>query len=74
MGDHAGQGWLERTFTPARRRWIYGTSAAAGPLLTLYGILSTDQLAVWLGFLGAALGLGAPALAAANTPKSGSAG
>lgn len=68
MGAHAGQGWLEATFTPARRRWIYGTSAAAGPLLTVYGVLSTDELAVWLGFLGAALGLGAPALAAANTP------
>lgn len=68
-GKRAGETWAQRNLTPGRRRWFYGASAAAGPLLILYGVLSPDELAAWLGFLGAALALGTPALAAANTPS-----
>jgi hypothetical protein len=47
----------------ARQR-LYVTLAAAGPLLVFYGLASSEEVALWLGVVSAALGNG---LAAANT-------
>lgn len=46
------------------RAWIYRVLIAAQPLVVLYGVASSEQIALWLGVVSAALGFG---LAAANT-------
>lgn len=54
---------------PAVRAWLYGLLIAAGPLTVFYGLMSEQEVALWLGVAAAALGNG---LALANTPtKSG---
>jgi hypothetical protein len=49
------------------RAWIYRIAIAVVPLLTGYGIVEDSKAALWLGLVGAALGFGTSALAAANT-------
>lgn len=51
--------------TPAVRAWIYGVLAAAAPLAVVYGLLTEQEVALWLGVVSAALGNG---LALLNTP------
>lgn len=50
------------------RAWAYRVGTAAVPLLVAYGLLEDSTAGLWLGVLGAALGFGLPAVAAANTP------
>lgn len=52
--------------TPAMRAWIYGVLAAAAPLAVVYGLLTEQEVALWLGVISAALGNG---LALLNTPN-----
>lgn len=52
--------------SPAVRAWIYGVLAAAAPLAVVYGLLSEQEVALWLGVVSAALGNG---LALLNTPN-----
>ena len=54
--------------SPKARAYIYRILVAAGPVVLLYGLLSTEEIAVWLG-LGATILSPGGALAAANTPK-----
>lgn len=57
-------------WTLTRRRWAYGVLVAAGTVLVVHGIVTTEQVAAWL-LLGAAL-LGVTGLAVANpTPEPG---
>jgi hypothetical protein len=49
------------------RAWIYRVSLALVPVLTGYGVISDSKAALWLGVIGAVLGLGTNALASANT-------
>lgn len=56
--------------SPAVRAWVYGLLIAAAPLAVFYGIVTEQEVALWLGVASAALGNG---LALANTPKSGGA-
>ena len=54
--------------SPKVRAYIYRVLVAAGPVVLLYGLLSAEEIAVWLG-LGATILSPGGALAAANTPK-----
>ena len=48
---------------PATRRWIYGISVVAIPLLVTYGALDENVAPLWLAVIGAVL---VPGLALAN--------
>jgi hypothetical protein len=54
--------------SPRVRLYIYRCLVAAGPVVLLYGLLSAEEIAVWLGLGATVLSPGA-GLAAANTPK-----
>jgi hypothetical protein len=54
--------------SPKVRTYIYRVLVAAGPVVLLYGLLSAEEIAVWLG-LGATVLSPGGVLAAANTPK-----
>jgi hypothetical protein len=54
--------------TPAVRKYIYGVIAALGAVGLLYGIVTQDQLNVWLQVVSNLLLIGGPALALVNTP------
>lgn len=50
------------------RAWIYRVLTAAVPLITAYGIIDQRTAALWLGVIGALLGIG---LASMNTSTKG---
>ncbi|ASZ72601.1 holin [Arthrobacter phage Nellie] len=52
--------------SPATRAYIYGILVAVGAIALVYGLVTEEQLAVWLGLGGSILGNG---LALANTNK-----
>jgi hypothetical protein len=54
--------------SPRLRAYVYRVLVAAGPVAVFYGLLSGEEVALWLGFGGTVL---SPAglLALANTPK-----
>ena len=54
--------------SPKARAYIYRVAVAAGPLAIFYGLLTAEEVALWLGLGGTALALPS-ALALANTPK-----
>lgn len=49
------------------RRYLYGIGLALLPLLVSYGIVEQDMSAVWIAFLGAALGVTGLGVALVNT-------
>ncbi|MGQ4553254.1 phage holin [Dermabacteraceae bacterium CCM 9519] len=53
---------------PRTRRYLYRVCSAAIPLLIAAGYLAHEQAGLVLALLAAVLGIGAPSLAAANTP------
>lgn len=57
-----------KRFTPAVRRYIYTVLVAIGAVLVLYGLVSGDELAVWLNVAAVALMTGGVDLARRNTP------
>lgn len=44
--------------TPKRRRWIYDILLACAPLVLFYGLATAEEIALWIGFISAVLGLG----------------
>jgi hypothetical protein len=52
----------------ATRAWIYRVLTAVVPLVTAYGIIDQRTAALWLGVIGALLGIG---LASMNTSTKG---
>lgn len=48
------------------RAWIYGVLVAAGPLASFYGLLTNEEIVLWLGLGGTLLGVPAGTVAAAN--------
>lgn len=54
--------------SPKVRAYVYAVLVAAGPVAVFYGVLSREEVALWIGFGGTVL---SPAglLALANTPK-----
>lgn len=53
---------------PTVRIWIYGIIVAAGAVALTYGIVTRDQMVVWVALGGAILGNG---LALGNVPPKG---
>lgn len=53
--------------TPAIRKYIYGIVTAALPLLVVYGVLDSNDVALWLALAAGILGTGT---AFANTSTS----
>lgn len=49
------------------RAYIYRIGTPIGALLVFYGFLSEQELALWLGVVGAVLMIGEGALASAHT-------
>ena len=47
------------------RKWLYGVSLAAIPLLVAYGIIEKDEAPLWIALAGSIL---APTLALAHLP------
>lgn len=47
----------------AVRAWLYGVAIAIGPLLVVYGIMTTDEVAAWLAVAAAILAPAGVALA-----------
>lgn len=68
MADHAAETPNRWIPSPKVRAYIYKAMVAAGPVALLYGWLTTEEIAVWLGLGGTLLATPAGALAAANTP------
>ena len=70
MADHVAtetpNKWIH---DPRVRAYVYRVLAAAGPVALLYGWLSAEEIAVWLGLGSTLLATPVGALAAANTPK-----
>jgi len=56
--------WLKSVFTVEVRGWVYRVLIAVGALLAAYGVVSADELAVWLGVVVAVLNV----MPSANTP------
>ena len=54
---------IRNIFTEPVRAWIYRVLMAAGIVALTYGILTDEQIAVWLGLAGAVLNI----LPVANT-------
>lgn len=54
---------IKNIFTKPVRAWIYRVLMAAGIVALAYGILTDEQIAVWLGLAGAVLNI----LPVANT-------
>lgn len=70
MSDHAAETPNRCIPSPKVRAYVYAVAVAAGPLVLFYGLMSAEEIALWLGFGGTALALPS-ALALANTPKKG---
>lgn len=52
------------------RKYLYAVLVAAGPLVSFYGLATSDEIALWLGLGGTLLGIPAGTTALANlTPK-----
>lgn len=64
--DNTPNKWIP---SPRVRSWIYGIVAAVVPLLGVLGVVTPDVGGHILNIAGAVLGVGALALANANTPK-----
>lgn len=64
--DNTPNKWIP---SPRVRSWIYGIVAAVVPLLGVLGVVTPDVGGHILTIAGAVLGVGALALANANTPK-----
>src|SRR5699024_7533233 len=47
---------MNGVFTEAVRRWIYAVAAALGAAAIFYGIMTAEEVAIWLGVLIALLG------------------
>lgn len=48
---------MAKWFTSRRRRWFYRVGAAVLLLLAGYGVVSESAVGLWLGLLGAVVGL-----------------
>lgn len=55
--------------SPTFRLWLFRAIAAAGPLVTFYGLATAEEVALWLGLGATILGTPAASLAAVNVPR-----
>lgn len=52
--------WFNRA---RNRKWLYGVTAAVLAVLAIYGVVSEEQVPLWLALAGAVLGIASPAAA-----------
>lgn len=64
MGQHSKGGRLAALFSERNRAYAYRILVAAGPLAATYGLLSKEEVALWLALAAQTLGVG---LAARHT-------
>lgn len=55
--------------TRAVRLWLYGVTVAVFALLLLYDVVGEHEVGPWLELAAVLLGIGTPAVAAANITK-----
>lgn len=60
--------WIDWLFSREGRKWLYGVSVVAIPLLVLYGVIDPQAAPAWLALVAALLGVAAPAMALRNLP------
>lgn len=48
---------IKAILTPEVRGWVYRVLIAVGAILVTYGVVSADELAVWLGVVVAVLNI-----------------
>ena len=48
---------MNKIFTEATRKWIYGIAVALGAAAVFYGFMTAEEVAVWLGVLVAVTGI-----------------
>lgn len=61
--------WFNRA---RNRKWLYAVTAAVLGVLAMYGIVSEEQVPLWLSLAGAVLGIASPAVALGHvTPDPG---
>lgn len=58
--------WIPST---TARLWLFRCIAAAGPLVTFYGLATAEEVALWIGLGATILGTPAASLAAVNVPR-----
>lgn len=53
------------------RVWVYGVALSAGPLVTFYGLMDSNEYALWMGLGATILGtpIGTTAIANINPPE-----
>lgn len=55
--------------SPAVRRWLFRSIAAAGPLVVFYGLATADEVALWIGLGATIFGTPPSTLASVNVPR-----
>lgn len=70
MSEHAAETPNRWITSPKVRAYVYTVLVAAGPVVLFYGLMSAEEVAVWLG-LGGTILSPAGTLALANIPKKG---
>ena len=59
---------MRNLLTPEVRTWLYGVVSAALAIIAAYGIISADEVPLWLTLAAALLGLAGSATATAYRP------
>ena len=59
---------MTNLLTPAVRTWIYSVVTAVLAIIAAYGLVSADEVPLWLTLAAALLGLGASGTATAFRP------
>lgn len=59
---------MKQILTPEVRSWLYGVVSAALAIIAAYGIISADEVPLWLTLAAALLGLAGSGTAAAYRP------
>lgn len=49
---------MNKYLTLERRKWIYRVILAAQPLVVFYGLMESEEVALWVSAISAALGVG----------------
>lgn len=59
---------MHRILTPEVRTWLYGVVSAGLAIIAAYGIISAEEVPLWLTLAAALLGLAGSATATAYRP------
>jgi hypothetical protein len=65
------KGGVDLLISPKFRQWLYGVTVVAVPLLVIYGVVSSEDAALWVAMAAAILGQGTAFTALAQQRKAG---